>query len=203
MANASKTEIERILIRAREILATARLGSEYLKSKDKSRILAGLRNVIVFGRAVTNVIENLRSRTVDFDEWYRSISDSLKDDPVMKKLYELRSIMLKEGKTNTEVFAEIKQMDRKSFSEIPMPKNASMFFMGDENGGSGWEVILPDGSKDKFYVSIPEEIGRSGFTILDLPKSNNGELKSLEEISKYYLDKMENIINLAEDKFLN
>ena len=42
-----------------------------LQSTDPRTRIDSVRNVIVFGRAVTNVLQNLRSTEGMFDEWYR------------------------------------------------------------------------------------------------------------------------------------
>jgi len=41
----------------------------------------------------------------------------------------------------------------------PQPPGATSFFIGDELGGTGWEVSQPDGSTEKYYIDLPEEIG--------------------------------------------
>ena len=42
----------------------------------------------------------------------------------------------------------------------PQPPGATSFFIGDELGGTGWEVPQPDGSTEKvLYFDLPEEIG--------------------------------------------
>jgi len=59
-----------VLARAEQTLATAMLGLRLLKEGKPEQRTAGLWNVVVFGRAVTNVLQNLRSTEPSFDEWY-------------------------------------------------------------------------------------------------------------------------------------
>jgi hypothetical protein len=84
-----------VLQSARDILRTAELGLRDLQSGPADRRLAGLRNAVVFGRAVTNVLENLRSRCAKFGSWYKVQSEALATDVDMKFLYKLRSEILK------------------------------------------------------------------------------------------------------------
>jgi hypothetical protein len=61
--------------------------------------MPGLRNLIVFGRAVTNILQNLRSvvGAKTFDEWYMPLQEEMRDDELLKYFYELRTEILKEG----------------------------------------------------------------------------------------------------------
>lgn len=52
---------------------------------------------MVFGRAVTNVIQTLRNSVEGFDEWYIPHGEAMSRDPLMRFFYKLRSQILKEG----------------------------------------------------------------------------------------------------------
>ena len=104
-----------IIRSAEETLKTAEQGLEDLIKGPPERKLSGLRNLIVFGRAVTNILQNLRSIESDFDAWYER--------------YRIPEDLTRFG---------------------PPPPNAKGFFIGDNLGGSGWEVKLPDGSIEKY-----------------------------------------------------
>src|SRR5438132_10702126 len=86
-----------VLRAARQTLATVEKGLADLASGDPNRRVAGLHNLVVFGRAVTNVLQNLRSSEPDFDAWYGPHRAEMEADPLLKYLYELRSEILKEG----------------------------------------------------------------------------------------------------------
>jgi hypothetical protein len=61
-----------------------------------TRTLLGLFAVVVFGRAVTNALQNLR--TFDrqaFDEWYGPWKQEMEEDPLLRWFYKLRSDILK------------------------------------------------------------------------------------------------------------
>ena len=79
-----------ILQRTEETLYTAMLGLKALESSDPRERMAGLRNLIVFGRAVTNVLQNLRSVEPEFESWYSSYGSEMSVDPLMRFFYTLR-----------------------------------------------------------------------------------------------------------------
>src|SRR5436309_15318022 len=90
-----------ILASAEQTLATARAGLEDVLAERPERRLPGLHNVVVFGRAVTNVLQNLRSTEPGFDEWYVPFVRQMESDPLMRFLYKLRSAILKRGTVST------------------------------------------------------------------------------------------------------
>lgn len=63
--------IASVLADADETLQTAEWGLADLTGPDPRRRRSGLRNVVTFGRAFTNVLQNLRSLVgrEAFDEW--------------------------------------------------------------------------------------------------------------------------------------
>ena len=150
MSNPRRTTSD-ILKDAQEILATAEHGFEDLAKGPRNRKLSGLRNLIVFGRAVTNILQNLRSTEPKFDEWYERYKNEMMSDPLMKYFYNLRSEILKEGslKVSTHTYISHLQLPHDLARFGPPPPNAKAFFIGDNLGGTGWEVQLPDGSVEK------------------------------------------------------
>jgi hypothetical protein len=66
---------------------------------------AEVMHITVYGRATTNVLQKLRSvNRAEFDAWYAPVRAWMKDDPLMKYFYELRSRILKEGETGDFAF---------------------------------------------------------------------------------------------------
>ncbi len=56
------------------------------------------RLLVEFGRAVTNVLQNIRTYDRDrFDRWYEPIQKQMASDPLLKHFYKIRSEILKEG----------------------------------------------------------------------------------------------------------
>lgn len=151
------TEI--ILREAEDTLYTARLGLELVKGKDPKPRIAGLRNLVVFGRAVTNVLQNLRSTVGDsFDSWYKSKVDEMRKDQVLTYFYALRSQILKQGTVNTSVSLSLSGNPMALMRKYQAPPGAKGFFMGDSLAGCGWEVQIAEGATEKYYVDVPEKI---------------------------------------------
>lgn len=133
-----------------------------------------MRNVIVWGRAVTNVLQQLRGKADGFDDWYQPWRDEMAADPLLKFLYRQRSEILKAG--NDPRLSTGVEITSFSTADLPQPPpNARGFFIGDQYGGNGWEVELPDGTLDKIYVSLPEDRVRSYVRMLDAPTEHLGQ----------------------------
>lgn len=196
-----------ILSDAREILATARLGLGDLVSGQPERRLPGLRNLIVFGRSVTLVLQNLRSTEPAFDDWYAPHQEVMRNDPLMRYLVELRNEILKEGSMPTRVGVYIGQLDGSNlFNRLPpRPAGATNFFIGDQTGGSGWMVTLPDGQTEKYYVALPADIGYVyNLRLTATPDVHLGSPitdKSVENVGRLYLAYLEGLVRDAEREF--
>jgi hypothetical protein len=192
---------EVVLRRAREALAVAQLALR--DARDPPRRPAALRNVIVFGRSVSNIIENLRSRVERFDEWYKPLSEEMARDPLLKFFYNLRSQILKQGDLGTTNYAHIKHLDQEAMQRLPRPANARGFFMGDRLGGSGWEVEVSPGVVEHFYVDLPDDIGVSGLMFRDAPGSAASGEQDAVKLCALFLEHMERLVNAAEARWLH
>src|SRR5205085_500431 len=135
-----------ILRDAAETLETAEVGlSDLLDRANPPRRLPGLRNLTVFGRAVTNVLQNLRTPAgVAFDDWYAPIQTQMANDELLRYFYRLRSVVLKEGSVppiGSSMYIE--HLDMREFQPLMAhpPRGARSFFMGDQLGG-GRQVTI-------------------------------------------------------------
>jgi hypothetical protein len=155
---ASKRTSKEILAHAEEALFTARLGLEHIKSADSKTRIAGVRNVVVFGRAVTNVLQFLRLTEPEFDTWYAPHVASMRADPLLRYFYELRTEILKRGTLNVGASMMFSGNPMDIIRRFKPPPRAKGFFIGDNIGGSGWEVETNNGSTEKYYVTIPVDI---------------------------------------------
>ena len=194
-----------ILTEAQQTLKTAELGLKSLKTHNSEHKDAGLRNLIVFGRAVTNILQNLRSTEKDFNTWYAPFVEEMENDKFLKFFYNARSTILKEGSlpATTHSFY-INKFNTNDISKFEKPPFAKSFFMGDKYGGSGWEVVFPDGRIEKFYVNLPPEIGEGKVFISDLPKEHLGKNVggiTIEEAGQLYFDYLANLLKNAENRF--
>jgi hypothetical protein len=105
MPNPKRTQD--ILRSLQETMDTAEYGYKMLINRKPPERLVGLRNLVVFGRAVTNVLQNLRNTEPDFDGWYEKYRIEMQSDPLMNYFYKLRSEILKEGQLKVGVKAYI------------------------------------------------------------------------------------------------
>lgn len=202
---------ENILASATQTLQTAKYGLDDYLGKIPERRETGLRNMIVFSRAVTNVIQNLRSTVGkrEFNMWYEPWQLKMKEDAVMKAFYQMRTEILKQGVLETSLSMHIEHLNTNDLQPLMQnpPQNAVGFFIGDNLGGSGWEILMPDGEKEKYYVDLPKEVKIKTFLELkNLPKvsvkDKEGEFYNTQDMVKYYYDFLVVLVNNAKLTFL-
>jgi hypothetical protein len=201
MAPVSNKTTSEILRRARETLAITQRSLRDAIT-DPARRDVAIRNVAVFGRAVTNVLQNLRSTESAFDDWYVGVKKDMESDELMRFFYALRSRILKQGDARTGSYAHIASLswpqDERKFG--PPPKNAKSFFMGDALGGSGWEVEVSPGVIEKFYVNVPPEIGDVGMFFGDISETDP-RAADATTLCRDYVERLEQIVSAAEARF--
>lgn len=199
-------EIQAIIIKAEETLQTARYGFDDLTSGNRQRRFSGIRNLVVFGRSVTFVLQNLKTPVGEFafNKWYEPIQEQMKSDVLMKYFVTLRNEILKQGKLPVSTSASININPGDMAKLGTPPPGAKGFFIGDQAGGSGWEIELPDGTTEKYYVEIPQSMAKvqQHFSELPVPEDDELKRKSIEDLCAYYLDKLENILDSARSSFL-
>ena len=195
---------------ASETLETARLGLADLTGPDARRYMPGLRAVVTFGRAVTNVLQNLRSvvGAQNFDEWYLPFQDEMKQDALLRYFYLLRTEVLKKGTLQVSMsggFNWANYGDMQSLLQNPPPGARSFFIEGGQRGG--WRVELPDGTIATYYVDLPDHIKRTvteGFHFADPPLTHLGAAlrdTSVAALAKAYIAYLENLVAQATARF--
>jgi hypothetical protein len=187
------------------VFETARIGLIMLESDDPSIVPTAIRNVLVFGRAVTNVLQKIKRLDPSFDDWYTPYKQEMRQDPLLKYLYKLRSEVLKEGIFPVSVAVGIDIFSTDWISHLPKPPNALGFFIGDGFGGSGWEIKTYDDKIEKFYVKMPWETVNVSIYFKNMPSTHLGEYigdESIDEVCKLYLDYLRNMIDDAKKKFI-
>jgi hypothetical protein len=194
------------LKRTRDILATVQAGLSLIhNATDPQQRMSGVRNVIVFGRAITNVLQNLRASESGFDAWYAPHRQKLQNNSEARYLYELRTRILKEGDMPTYSSVTINGSSSGLARQFPNPPpHAKSFFVGDRIGGSGWIVELPNGEEEKFYVNLPSEM--PGLSINCQVHFADGppELREapLHEICARYVQLLAGMVADAESTFV-
>jgi hypothetical protein len=147
------------------------LGGDPIKRK------AGLMNILVWGRAVTNTLQRIRGIDSGFDEWYAPWQKEMSNDPLLRYFYKMRSKVLKEGE-DVEATGSfyINSFDTRTDMQRlgPAPPGATSFFMGDPWGRSGWHIRLPNGEEMKYYVNVPSDIAVSDVTLTEAPDTHLG-----------------------------
>jgi hypothetical protein len=198
-----------ILRKVRQTLDMARRGLRDFGGNEPDRRLPGLRNLIVFGRAVTNVLQTLRGVDRDaFEEWYGPKQQEMQGDPLMRFFVALRNQILKEGGPDTTTSMHVGYLDTRDLQPLLAnpPSGAGSLFIGDETGGSGWEVHLPDGSIEKYYVQLPDTIDiESQINLPEPPKEHLGKSiadTSTVNLGRLYLDYLSGHVAEAEDRFV-
>lgn len=207
MAEGGRTVAE-VLRYTDETLETVRLGFEdFNHAVDPARRWAGFSNFVTFGRSVTIVLQGLRSADKEhFEAWYEPFKQEMKADPLMRMFVTLRNRVLKEGTPGR--LSHSSTYERISFDDIaklPRPPGATGFFMGDHRGGSGWEIEQPDGSKEKYYIQLPEEWGQEqGWHLDEPPTEHLGKPltdTSLHALCRLYLGYLTEIVQKAHAEF--
>jgi hypothetical protein len=130
-----KAEIEAVLRRVEETLLTARHGFDDMTGRNRSRRFSGLRNIIVFGRSVTFVLQNLRSVVEggNFDRWYEPKQEKMKADPLMRYFVEARNEILKQGKIKVSTSGRVESFSSDDIQKLGTPPpGAKAFFLGDQ-----------------------------------------------------------------------
>jgi hypothetical protein len=151
------TELLRI---AHETLDTAHLGYAVVRDVPARR-LPGLRNVAMFGGMVCALFEELHDSGPQGREWYRSIRKKLKDSVVTRLFRELQEEFRKRDAAGVSSQARLRTFNYPADLDKlgKRPAKATELFMGDEIGGTGWEIELAPGRRNKYYVVLPAEYG--------------------------------------------
>lgn len=202
---------EVVLDRAAVMLATAKRGLADVMSTDPSRRQPGIYNLIVFGRAVTFVLQNLR--TVDreyFDVWYLPRQTAMTEDPLLRYFSVLRTQLEKEGNAGTSTTMFLRSLNTADLASTMAdpPPGAKGFFIGDSSGGSGWEVQMADGSVEKFYVALPPHVESNIETELHFsgaPLVHQGQEisdTSIPTLGRLYVDYLDALLRDARREFL-
>lgn len=176
-------------------LNTMKMGIDLYKANTQNReqMNAGIRDAVVFGRAVTNALQKLRGTEIgkeQFDTWYNPWQVKLKRDKGFKFLYKLRSQILKEGILETNSGIKIGYLNTTDIYDLMKraPFNVKSMFIGDAQGRSGFNIILPDGTIEKYYIQLPDYID----------VENILEIRNIPNYIGYYNNRVYNTTTLLD-----
>jgi hypothetical protein len=178
------SRIYEILNEANERLSVAKCGlAMVISGQGEGRI--GIRNVAVFGRMVTFATNNLRSSIANFEAWDTEAKSRHFNNVECQYMYKLRNVIEKEARTPTSISMQLSSFNTNDLNKFERPPGAKDFFIGDQNGGTGWMVEDAEGNQTPYYVSLPSEIGNVS---LLLPE-NDG--KDAGEVTAKYVTSLE------------
>jgi hypothetical protein len=123
----------------------------------------------------------------------------------MRYFVDARNNLEKQGRVPVSTQAHIRSFSSGDISKFgPPPAGATGFFIADQLGGSGWEVELPDGSKQKYYVELPTEVAEVTQHFVGLPEALDLELrgKPVDELCELYLARLDTLLDQARQEFL-
>jgi hypothetical protein len=192
-----------VLTSVRRQLRQAEIAMRDVEQNDEpDRRLAGIWNVVVWVRSLTPILQRLRGVTDEFEPWYARWRDEMKRDPLLRYFYGLRNDVLKEGEKPVSMGVHIHHFEAPR-DVPPAPPGAVAFFLGDEVGGNGWEVELPDGTRTKIYVSVPSSVAQTTLHLVGMPTEHLGREigDSAVEGCEAYLRYFQRMIAAAEERF--
>jgi hypothetical protein len=132
---------------AEALLALAEAALKQVTAGPEERRVPGVRNILVFGALFMTAAKAIASSDPLFASWF----DLQKP---LEGIEELRRVMLLEPKVRRDYTKVELASAGKEFG--PRPANARAFFSGDRLGGAGWEIDLPGGGVEKYYVVLPD-----------------------------------------------
>lgn len=181
---------------AEDMLRLAEEGLRWMEAGAKEKRLAGLRNVLVFGRACLLGLSALRRHHPGFDDWYEQNWAGMRNDPEMKRLEPIRQLVMREVKPGEVVTNLMVRSAGRGYGTPP--KGARAFFTGDRLGGTGWEIVMPDGGVEKYYVVVSDEIRPAGYGFRDEGTPADA---CLEPIMTKYLAHLREMLRSAKEHF--
>jgi len=196
-------EAQRIFNTVEEMLESTKYGFEDLVTRSSPKAFHGLKTLIVFGRAVTNVLQNLRPIWPGFDSWYKRYREEMEADQLMKYFYKLRSVILKQASHQIGIVFHMKEVDMPGdlLGLGAPPPNASGAFSG---SGMGWIVPHPDGSIERRYVDLPPDKVSMNLVLPDPPKYHLNEKindTSAPNLAGKYVEYLQKTVESAKRQF--
>jgi hypothetical protein len=199
--------VSEIVAAASQALKTAELGLADLASPDPDRRLSGAMNLAVFGRAVTNVLQNLRSVVEGFDGWYQPHVDQMRLDPLLRYFYDLRTEILKQGSLPLARKATVTFSSTEQLAALlgPPPAGAYAMVGVNQDGLSGWMVRLGDGSEQFYAVALPSGMATVTFHVPKPPTTHLGHdlgTDDLAVLGRVYCAYLKSLVDEASARFI-
>jgi hypothetical protein len=169
---------EQVIANTRELLDMARAGLGDATGVDPRKRRPGLMNLFTYGRSTTLAMQRMKSIDPAFEAWWKPHQERFGADPLMRYFNERRVDVIHAGELHTAAYGRIGHFDAAVAQKLNRhaPPNTIGMFFGDQLGGDGWIVRLPDGSDEKVYFQLPEDIDiETGLALLDPPTEHDGK----------------------------
>lgn len=191
---------KQVIEQAEMELYTAKMGHKNVSEGDGKQQEAGLRNVAVFGRAVTSKLQNLRSVEPNFDDWYAPYREEMERDELMNFFYKFRTDVLKKSKQDVSKSFVVNELDLRELNPPPNTVGTSI-----TKHGVGWHVQTGSDQTEIYYAEVPEEMGYVKYSIENKPtKHLNTDISDepIEELCRLYVSYLANMVSDAKETFL-
>jgi hypothetical protein len=184
---------------AEGVLALAESGLDAVRAGMGKRRMAGLWNVAIFGPVVPMALGRLKTVTPDFEGWFAPYRTALETDVELRRFATFRQQVARTEPSGSRFGAWFGgrgsglPTGRKDLG--PKPPNATRYFLRDARDGAGWEIRLPDGTTEKYYVELPELLSVTLFA---------GERvgpRSLLRLCEAYVDVLRRLVHDARERF--
>jgi hypothetical protein len=188
-----------VLDDAEKVLAIAEMGLEAVRTGMAARRMAGLWNVAIFGPVVPGALARLGAIAPDFDAWFAPYREALDADADVRRFAAFRERVLK-AEASASRFdgwfgGKGRFLPTRKKDLGPRPPNAGRFFLSDARGGAGWEIRLPDGTMQKYYVELPELLSVTLF------EGERVGPRSLVDLCEEYVDALRRLVHDAQQQF--
>jgi hypothetical protein len=131
---------------------------------------------------VTNAIQTLRHLDPAFDDWWKPYQDKMASDPLMKCFNATRTNVILEGELHTTNYTVVGSEGPVDVAKLAhelgqhAPPGTVATFFGDELGGDGWDVLMPDGTTQAVYFQLSEGTDlKSGLRLANPPTEHYGQ----------------------------
>jgi hypothetical protein len=169
---------------------------ELKKASPYNRQLA-ITNALSLARSVYHSLSQLRKQgNVESKAWFKLENEKLATSEINDWLRKARDVSLKEAKPITSMNAYIGNFNTDMMANLVRPPGATSFFIGDQNGGSGWDITHSDGSTSVVYVNSDKDIPEARIIVWNssqfAPKGK--EQTPVEELFEQYTDEYNKIL---------
>jgi hypothetical protein len=164
-------------------------------------------NLFTYGRSVTFTLQTMKHADPAFEAWWKPYQDKMAGDPLMKYFNTSRTDILHEGELQTVNHTVLDGDIGKLMRELSQhaPPNTTSTFFGDQHGGNGWNVRMPDGSTQTVYFELPEGAPiESWLELPNPPEEHDGQPitdTSIANLGHLYVDTLATIVDEFVSRF--